>query len=107
MKICQEGDLVMVYLCNRRLLRGTSGKLRNKKNGTYQVLKNINENAYVIDLQENMAISSTFIVTDIFDYYLPIQMEIEPNSKNRSFQARETHVGRHILLRVGLPKGFV
>lgn len=89
-KIFQEGDFVMVYLCKGRLPTSVSGKLRNKKYGPCKILKKINDNAYVVDLPEDLAISSTFNVADIFEYFP--QAESEFNSRTSSFQEGETNV---------------
>jgi len=89
-KIFQEGDLVMVYLRKGRLPTGVSGKLRNKKYGPCKILKKINDNAYVVDLLEDLAISSTFNVADIFEYFP--QTESEFNSRMSSFQEWEIDV---------------
>jgi len=89
-KIFQEGDLVMVYLRKGRLPTGVSGKLRNKKYGPCKILKKINDNAYVVDLPEDLAVSSTFNVAEIFEYFP--QEESELNSRTSSFQEGETDV---------------
>ena len=68
-KIFQEGDFVMVYLHKGRLPAETFGKLRNKKYGPCKIIKKINNNVYVVDLLENLAISSTFNAADIFEYF--------------------------------------
>ena len=81
---------MLVYLRKGRLLTGTFRKLRNKKYGPCKVLKEINNNAYVIDLPEEMAISSTFKVADIFKYFPAEQSEL--NSKTSSFQEGEIDV---------------
>jgi hypothetical protein len=59
----------MVYFCKGRLPAGISGKLRNKKYGPCKVLQKINNNAYFIDIQEDMAIYSTFNVADTLEYF--------------------------------------
>jgi DNA-binding transcriptional ArsR family regulator len=94
-KIFREGDLVMVYLHKGRLPTGVSGKLRNKKYGPCKILKKINDNAYVVDLPEDLVISSTFNVIDIFEYF-PLENS-EFNSRTSSFQEGETHVAREFL----------
>jgi hypothetical protein len=93
-KIFREGDLVMVYLCKGRLLTDVFGKLRNKKYGPCKILKKINDNAYVIDLPEDLAISSTFNVADIFEYFPPEDSKL--NLRTSSFQERETDAGHEV-----------
>ena len=69
----------MVNLRKGRPPARTSGKLRNKKYGPCKIIKKINDNAYVVDLLENLAISSPFDVADIFEYF-PLE---ESNSNSR------------------------
>ena len=81
---------MLVYLRKGRLLTSTSRKLRNKKYGLCKVLKEFNNNAYVIDLPKEMAISSMFKVVDIFEY-VPLE-ELKLNLRMSSFQEGETDV---------------
>jgi hypothetical protein len=83
---------VRVYLCKGRLLTGTSRKLRKKKYGPCKVLKKINDNGYAIDLAEDLVTSSTFNVTNIFEYFPPVELKI--NSRMISFQEGQANVGR-------------
>ena len=84
----------MVYLRKGRLPIGTSGKLRNKKYDPCKILQKINNNAYIVDLPEDLAISSTFNVADIFEYFPPKNSEL--NSRTSSFQEQETDIGRQL-----------
>jgi hypothetical protein len=82
---------VIVYLHKGRLPTSASGKLRHKKYGPCKILKKINDNAYVVDLLEDLTISSTFNVAYIFEYFSPEDSEL--NSRTSSFQEGETDVG--------------
>jgi hypothetical protein len=84
----------MVYLRNGRLSTGVSGKLRNKY-GPCKILKKINDNANVVDLPEDLAVSSTFNVADIFEYF-PLE-NLKLNSMTSSFQECETDVACEFL----------
>jgi hypothetical protein len=86
-KIFREGDHVMVHLCKGQLATGAFGKLINKKYGPCKILKKINYNAYVVDPPEDFAISSTFNVADIFEYF-PLE-DLKLNSRMSSFQEEE------------------
>jgi hypothetical protein len=65
-----------------------------EKYGLCKIIKKINDNAYVVDLPENLAISSTFNVANLFEYFPPEKS----NSRTSCFQEGETDVGHpHVL----------
>lgn len=67
----------MVHLSKDRYPVRTYSKLSDKKIGPCEILRKIDENAYVVDLPENFNISSTFNITDLRKYYPPEDEEYQ------------------------------
>ncbi|PKU62691.1 hypothetical protein MA16_Dca028964 [Dendrobium catenatum] len=67
----KPGDLVMIRVKRERFPPGTYSKLSRRKIGPYAVLKQINPNAYVVDLPKHYNTSSTFNIDDLAAYHPP------------------------------------
>ena len=69
-----------------RILAETYNKLKPKKYGMFQIMKKINDNAYVVDLPSDMLMSKIVNVAYLYVYQ-------DSNSRTSSFEERGTDAG--------------
>jgi len=62
------GDYMKVRIRPARFPPGIVKKLHVRSNGPFQILKKLNDNVYVIDLNQDFGISFTFNIEDLVDY---------------------------------------
>jgi hypothetical protein len=62
------GDQVLSHLRKERFPRGTYNKLKLKKIGLCKILRKFDENAYEIEMPEDVGISPIFKISDMYPY---------------------------------------
>ena len=71
----QVGDLVMVHLNKARLQKGVPTKLQMRRIGPCKILEKYGQNAYKVDLPNDLNISPIFNVQDLIVYRGPEMTE--------------------------------
>jgi hypothetical protein len=64
----EVGDQVLAHLRKERFPRGKYKKLKLKKIGPCKILRKFDENAYEIEMLEDVGISPIFNILDLYPY---------------------------------------
>lgn len=75
----------MVHLRKNHFPAGVYHKLHAKRVEPCRVIHKVNDNAYVVDLPQDLQISNTFNVTDLTEYYPPDGAATEEENSELSF----------------------
>ncbi|GKA11144.1 RNA-directed DNA polymerase, partial [Tanacetum coccineum] len=83
----RDGDIVWIHLRKECFSTRHFGKLKPRGDGPFRVLKNINDNAYKIEIPSHYNVSATFNVADLSPY--KGDSDDEPDSWSSLFQEGE------------------
>jgi hypothetical protein len=64
----EVGDQVLAHIRKERFPRQTYNTLKLKKIGPCKILRNFGENAYEVELPEDVGISPIFNIKDLYPY---------------------------------------
>jgi hypothetical protein len=64
----EVGDQVLAHLRKETFFRGTYNKLKLKKIGPCKILRRFGENAYELELPEDVGISPIYNIADLYIY---------------------------------------
>jgi hypothetical protein len=82
----EPGDLVWLHLRKEWSLELRKSKLMSRASGPFQILSNINDDAYKLELPPEFGVSSSFNISDLRPY---LGEEDEMSSRTTSMQERE------------------
>nr|GLL17334.1 uncharacterized protein LOC109163967 [Ipomoea trifida]GLL41384.1 uncharacterized protein LOC109163967 [Ipomoea trifida] len=94
-QVFQVGEQVLIYLRKERYPAGTFHKLSPKKYGPFEIVRKINDNAYVVDIPDEWKISKTFNVADIFKFYPGQELYPDEATSRTSFPQAGEYDGVH------------
>nr|GMD01401.1 zf-CCHC domain-containing protein [Ipomoea batatas] len=94
-QVFQVGEQVLIYLRKERYPAGTFHKLSPKKYGPFEIVRKINDNAYVVDIPDEWKISKTFNVADIFKFYPGQELYPDEATSGTSFPQAGEYDGVH------------
>ena len=66
--VLNEGDWVWLHLRKYRFLTKRKSKLSPRRDGPFQVLERINNNAYKLDLPKEYGVNTTFNISDLISF---------------------------------------
>jgi len=84
---------MMVYLRRERISTGSYNKLKPKRYGPLKIVKKISDNAKVVDLPSDVAMSMIFNVAYLYEYHFTKQLYHDYNSRTGSLKEGGTDVG--------------
>ena len=91
-----------INLRNERFPHGKYGKLHDRGGGPYKILKRAGQNAYVLELPNDIGVSPTFNVADLQAYYGENEAP-DFDSRSSPFQPEESDAGAS-QVKLGKPK---
>ena len=85
----EPGDWVLVHMRNERFPEQRRSKLMPRRDGPYQVIEKINDNAYKVDLLGEYGVSATFNVFDLSSF------DVGDDSRLNPFEERGDDATNH------------
>ncbi|PKU87302.1 RNA-directed DNA polymerase [Dendrobium catenatum] len=86
----KEGDLVWIRLSKERFPNRRYNKLQPKAKGPFRILRRINDNAFQIELLDNLQISPVFNISDLSHHY-PMELTDQAEDIAQPQQANNGH----------------
>ena len=90
----EPGDWVWVHMRKERFLIRRWSKLHPRRDGQFQVLERINDNAYKLDLPGECNISATFNISDLSPFDVGDDLKMNPFEERGN---NNSNLNRHAL----------